>query len=299
MASVADQLRKANEYGWLLSVLRGIPELSRLFDTAVKNEWNGATFVAKLRSTKWYRIHSESYRQFEILKRADPAEYNRRRQQYRANIRDQYYALTGQNMDLKRATQAGDHAFMYGYSDAEIRDMLSAFITVTPANVRKGVGGSLGDAEKQLRTAMEDFGINFSENWVARALTNIAHQQSDVSSFTNYMRQLAISRYPGFKEQLEQGQTVRDIAEPFKQLMARTLELSDKGITVNDGLIQKALTFRPDPKSAPANGGMPLWQFEEQLRNDPRWIKTQNAQDQAMQVGRQVLQDMGMLGASG
>jgi hypothetical protein len=38
----------------------------------------------------------------------------------------------------------------------------------------------------------------------------------------------------------------------------------------------------------------PLWQFENELRSDPRWKKTQNAQDSLMQVGHQVLADFGL-----
>jgi hypothetical protein len=44
------------------------------------------------------------------------------------------------------------------------------------------------------------------------------------------------------------------------------------------------------------NGGQAysIWQFENDLRKDPLWKKTQNAQDGAMQVAHQVLQNFGM-----
>jgi hypothetical protein len=38
-----------------------------------------------------------------------------------------------------------------------------------------------------------------------------------------------------------------------------------------------------------------IWQFENDLRKDPLWKKTQNAQDSAMQVAHQVLQNFGMV----
>ena len=36
------------------------------------------------------------------------------------------------------------------------------------------------------------------------------------------------------------------------------------------------------------------YDFEKQLRNDPRWLKTQNAQQSIMDMGLQVARDMGV-----
>jgi hypothetical protein len=94
--------------------------------------------------------------------------------------------------------------------------------------------------------------------------------------------------------------TVKDIAEPFRQLMSKVLELPDKGISISDPTIQKALQFRPPAKGKVAAGPaqMALWQFEAQLKNDKRWNGTQNAQDTIMAAGRKVLSDWGLTAGS-
>jgi hypothetical protein len=78
--------------------------------------------------------------------------------------------------------------------------------------------------------------------------------------------------------------------------MAKTLELSDKSISISDPSVQKALAYRETAKGgkpgAPAQ--MPLWQFESGLKNDKRWLGTQNAQDSVMAAGRKVLSDWGL-----
>jgi hypothetical protein len=38
-----------------------------------------------------------------------------------------------------------------------------------------------------------------------------------------------------------------------------------------------------------------LWQFEQDLRKDPRWNFTKNAQDSLMNTTRKVLQDFGLV----
>ena len=58
--------------------------------------------------------------------------------------------------------------------------------------------------------------------------------------------------------------------------------------------IRKALGSSGDKDGKP--GSTPLWQFEQELRQDPRYMKTQKAQDSTMAVGHQVLRDMGLVG---
>jgi hypothetical protein len=82
--------------------------------------------------------------------------------------------------------------------------------------------------------------------------------------------------------------------------VANTLEISPDQMTVKDPLIQQALQYRPpgaDPKSAP--GIMPIWEFQQRVKEDPRWMKTTNARDDMVGAGVQVLRDMGLAVPSG
>ena len=117
-----------------------------------------------------------------------------------------------------------------------------------------------------------------------------------------------MSRYPQYAQQLAGGGTIKDIADQYKQLMSKTLEIPDQSISTSDRQIQAALTYRPKSPTEGANNsgkpptaptGMPLWQFEQQLKNDPRWLKTKGAQDSTMAAARQVLSDLGFQGSNG
>ncbi len=297
-----NQQEMAASYGWALAVLRAFPELSKLFDRAVKGSYSRERFIAEFRNTGWYKSRSESSRQAEVLKRADPAEWNRRRAQMRANISEQYYQLTGRQIGGVAFWKMADQALQYGFSDIETRDMVGKAINTANLMRYGGLGGTLGEAERQLRQAREDYGVPFSDAAIARQLSAVANQQQDITSTIAYYRKNAMSKYAGFADELKSGMTVKDIAEPYKQMMAKLLEVSDRSISVNDAAVQRALTFRPTVSGKvgpPAPGGMPLWAFEQQLKNDPRWDKTQNAQDEVMSVGRKVLEDMGMLAGGG
>lgn len=302
MAAPLDQQKDfAATYGWSLAVLRSAPELSKLFDRAIAGGYNQARFVAELRNTKWYRSRGESVRQATVLAKADPAEYTRRIKQAAAMVADQYYAMTGRRMGGPTAAHLGKNAFMFGFNDAEVRDMVAN--TVSSATLMKGgIGGTLGEAERQLRQAADDYGIDVSDTWIKNNINNIAWQNTDVTAEIGKLRQLAKSKYAAFADQIDQGVTVKDIAEPYRQLMAKTLEVSDKSVRLNDRAIQTALLYKPvDEAGKPTSKvptGMPLWQFEQQLKNDPRWKATKGAQDSVMSAGRQVLQDLGFLGGA-
>lgn len=290
----------AADYGWALSVLKSNPELNKIFNDAVAHTYSPAMFTAKLRATKWYQSRSEAQRQNEVLRKADPQEWSRRLQKASASISDQYYAMTGKKLDPKRAAAYGTSSLMLGWSDAEIGDQVGNMVTAQTL-MKQGLGGTLGQAEQQLRQAAEDYGLDFSQGALASQLNNIARQTTDVTAIVDNYRNTAKSKYAAYADQLDQGMTMRDIAEPYKQMMAKTLELSDKSLTINNPAIQQALTWRPPPKGGKPSPpqGMALWQFEQNLKNDPRWNKTQNAQDSVMAAGRKVLADMGLLGADG
>lgn len=293
-----DQETMAAQYGWALSVLRSNPELSKLFDRAVKDSFTAPMFVAQLRNTKWYKTRGEPARQLEVLAKADPAEYARRLKQQASIIADQYYAMTGRKMGGPTSFHFAKTALTFGFNEGEIRDLVGGAVK-TQGIMKTGLGGTLGEAERQLRQAAEDYGLDFGPAAFASQLNNIARQTTDVTAIIDNYREMAKSRYAGFAEQLDSGMTIRDLAEPYKQLMAKTLELSDRSIGVSDKSIQKALTYRPPAGKGKVGPPQPMamWQFEADLKNDPRWNKTQNAQDSIMAAGRKVLSDMGLLGA--
>jgi len=292
-----DQNEMAANYGWSLAVLRSAPELSKLFDKAVQGTYSQARFVAELRNTAWYKTRSESVRQATVLQKADPAEYNRRVQRAKQAVADQYHAMTGRAMTDGTAAALGKQAFLFGFNDAEIRDMVGNTAKSQTLMTKGGLGGTLGEAERVLRQAADDYGLDFSDAYIAGKLNDIARQKTDTTSVVGNFKNWAKSKYTAFADQIDQGETIKDIAEPYRQMMSKTFEVSDKSIQITDKQIQKALMYRPTVgKKVGPPTPMTLSQFEVDLKNDPRWDRTKGAQDQTMAVGRKVLQDMGLLG---
>ena len=97
-----------------------------------------------------------------------------------------------------------------------------------------------------------------------------------MADFQSQVRNLAMSAFPAYAPQISSGQSMKDIVNPYVQDMASILEIDPSKITLDDPTIRSMVTAQ-DNKGQPTQTG--LWQFEQNLRSDPRWQYTQNAND--------------------
>ena len=81
-----------------------------------------------------------------------------------------------------------------------------------------------------------------------------------------------------------------DLASSYMQDYQKILEVGPGQLNLFDPTLTKALQYK-DPSGQ--NASMPLWQFDQTLRNDPRWKQTQNAQDSVMGTAHSILQSFG------
>lgn len=135
-------------------------------------------------------------------------------------------------------------------------------------------------------------GVQMSGDWFTNAGRAIVRGTSSEQAYMSQIRKQAKALFPQWNKQIDAGQSVSDLANPYLSSMSQILELSPGSINLFDPTVKKALQFK-DPTTG-ANAVKPLWQFENDLRSDPRWKQTKNAQDSLMQVGHQVLADFGL-----
>jgi hypothetical protein len=151
--------------------------------------------------------------------------------------------------------------------------------------------GQGADTQNELRSYAYSMGVHMSDKWYADNTRKVLRGLATTSDYKNEMLRQAKAMFPQFSKQLDAGQTVADIANPYMQTMAQILELPSGSINLFDPTIKKALQYK-NPGTLQTET-KPLWQFENDLRADPRWKQTKNAQDSMMQIGHQVLSDFG------
>ena len=174
----------------------------------------------------------------------------------------------------------------YGYTV----DVLKAKI-VQSGTINFGEGVAAATLNT-LREAAFDNGVNYDDTWFRRATTNILVGKNAIEDYSTQIKEYAKSSYPTLAKQIDGGFTVRQIASPYIQTMANLWETNATGIDLSNPMLSKALKGL-DPEGNPKQ--MPLWEFEIELRKDPQWSYTQNAQQNVMSTARTILKDFGLV----
>lgn len=289
-----DMEEMAANYGWSLAVLNSNKELKSVFNKAVAGTWSPARFVAAVRNTGWYKKHGEAARQSLILQKSDPKEYQRRTEQMKLHIRQMYGTMAGgQKMSDNWLGKTASQAITLGWTEEEIKHHIATATSYLGLMRQDKLGGQAGEAEQAIDKLTADYGIQVSDQWKAGRIREMMIGVDSIESVKQYMMKYAKTKYRAYADEIEQGLTVRDIAEPYMQSMAKTLELNPGSIGIFDSSIQKALTGYDPDSGKPTT--KPVWQFEEEMRNDPRWTKTNNARESVMGVGHSLLQQFGLV----
>ena len=187
--------------------------------------------------------------------------------------------------------------------DAKINSLANAYArgdinaTVLPYEiVRQGeidfTKGAAGNTYGKLRELASAYGIQYSEDWYKNSVASILSGKEAEDTYDVSIKELAKSKYPTLAKQIDAGRNVRDLASPYIESMAQLLEVGSDTITLDDFYINQALTGL-DADGTPKQ--KPLWEFQQQLRQDPRWRTTRNAQESMMSASRKVLQDFGLV----
>lgn len=276
----------ASEYGFAYSFLKSQPGVAKVFDDYVKNNLSKEAFQAELRNTEWWQKNSESMRQVQAMKATDPATYEANLQATTVMVQ-QAAAKMGASIPPKKLKSIAEKALATNMDEASLANVLGGYV--------KFVGGTLkgeaGQYENSIKSYASSQGVTLDDQSIKNQAALIARKLATEDDFKNQIAQQAISSYPGYKQQIEAGQTIQDIANPYVQIMAQQLEVNPASIKLTDPLIRSALNgVNADGKPT----GMDQTTFLQRVRNDPRWSQTSNAQNDVMNVGVNVLKSMGL-----
>ena len=280
----------AEQYGFVQGLINSDAGLKKLFKQAVAETWSTDKFQASLRDTNWFKTHSQQERDYLVKQFGDPATA---RQNYSAayvHVRQLANQLgiveTTANMNRMK-TWAYDNVAK-GWNDDQLRNEIGKYVYF----VNDTWQGQGGQEQEALHSYAYDMGVTMSGTWYANNSRNIIRGIATEEDYKSEIRKQAKALFPQYAKQIDAGQKVTDLAGSYFQSMSQILELPAGSINLFNPLIKKALQYK-NPTTGQGEA-KPLWQFENDLRSDPRWNKTQNAQNSLMQVAHQVLSDFGL-----
>lgn len=274
------------QYGVLAQVVNSIPELAGVLQASAQAGDSPDAFLAKIAVTPWYQQHSDSLRNLLFQQSSDPATYQNNLNQANALVTQ----LAGQ---LGRSVDANALAYQYlaeGWTQDTLRDAIASKGTL----VSEGSGayaGNAGQLQAHLKQTAADYGVAFTDSFIDGYVNKIQSGQDTTDGFDNLMKARAKAAYPQFAQQIDGGMTLQQIADPYMATYSKVLEVPQTAVTLNDPQVQKALA-QVDPKTG-TQSSMPLWQFEQQLKKDPRYDYTSQAKTDAYTTLHEIGQNWG------
>ncbi len=279
----------AAEYGFKVAVINSDPELQKLFALAVAEEWETPRFTIAVE--EWAR--NAGYGTGSALgaykKENEGGEaWERELETAIAEIRQVGIQLGIDVGDVDLSTGAGRQLatdWVYGGYAGRSQDAQVTFLA--PGGV-EGASGAIAEAKESLMSLALNNGVSMSEGWFGQVSDSLARGKSDINMWEDDIRSMAAERFPLYAEKIRAGVNVRELASPYAQSMRRILERAD--VDLDDPYITQALGARDDNGNPKA---MPMYDFEKSVRQDPRWLSTDNAQDAFMSNAHQVLVNFG------
>lgn len=273
--------------GLIQAFIGNDPELENLYSEAVAGSWSQDQFTAALQETNWWQTNSQAARTALALKTTDPAAYNQGVSNTSAQVAAEAASL-GVPLTAQALQNVAQTATIFGYDPAQIQQLLATYLTTLKGGQ---YGGYAGQVQLALKEYAADMGIPVSDQYVKNAVSNVTSGSSSLQAYRAWIQTQAQMAFPAYADQINEGTTVGSIAQPYAVALSQILEQDPDKVDLYNPLLRSVLTT----KDAAGNPTMTsLTDYEQQLRTNPLWTKTNNARESVMSVANSVLSDMGL-----
>lgn len=215
------------------------------------------------------------------------AKYKSKSGASKSTVKETY--KNGQLVDTQYLT--ADNANPADFLEEQIKTQLATGMQeINELAIPEGPSGKYFVALKNLAA---DNGLMLSDGAATSYANKIVAGQVDENTVFNTLRESAANAFPSLADKIKAGIDVKTLADPYIQSMSNILEVPDTAIDLFDPKIRNAMAFTlPDGKV----GTKSIYDFEKELRQDPRWQYTNKAREQAASVATTVLRDFGFMG---
>lgn len=282
------------QYGFVALLARQIPELSAVLQRATGEKWTAERFSMEVANTNWWKTTPNGQRQWITQQIADPATAAKTIE-VGANSILQRAIEMGVSLTPDQAREVWVQSKILG--DLDEKNLVGIiYAKANPsADSLTQAGGKLGQITNEMLKLANDYGYRASNvmdevNSHAREIM-FGGGAGTTEKWRSKMINYAMRKYAPYAEQIRGGETIADIAQPYRDSYRKILETND--VSMFDPLIDRALQGVNTDKGPV---GQTVWEFEKGLRQDPRWGYTQNARETAAQTATAIGKAFGMIG---
>lgn len=284
----------AAQYQTAYAVFNTDPELMELLQKATNQQWETARFNAELMNTNWWKNNSEYARKTVSARAVGGADWEATLQSARALVQQRATQI-GARLTEEELNQFADQTLMSGWNRDGRTSMLDAALSQKIGGGQQGrLMGGAGDLQEELRQTAQLNGLRLTPSYYESAARSVAAGLTTADDWRREVREQAASLWPSWSDKIMGGVDARRLADGYINIMAETFEMMPDQISLDDPYIRQALTATDDKGNARPVG---LWEFQQKLRNDPRWMGTKQAEDEISGIANDVLRMFGFVGA--
>lgn len=250
--------------------------LREAFDQIRREKITDANRAAEIiNRTTWFKAHGPGILERIALKGSNYGVWKQNVRDKSNELRHTFVAQ-GLNTSQRDLYAMAVDAYEYGLSAQQVVDKYLSKIKVQDNS----------SSEQDLRQFAQSMGVKMTDDWYRKAAVQVATNQQNKSMYEDTIKTLAKDTYSYWSDKIDQGQSVEALASQYIAYAQQWLE--NPSIGLNDVTIRKALQ--------PADGSgspVPLWQFEKQVKQDPRWLQTSNARQKFTDTAANLLRSWG------
>ena len=217
-------------------------------------------------------------------------------------LRKQYTSKDGKSKTTVKQTYKNGQLISTDYLTAEGIDpadwaenkIKEQVLTGTqPVNALNIPEGPAGDYFVKLKNFAGNNGIRLSDENATVYANQIVGKAVSEDTILNTIRESAATAFPSLSEKIKNGITVKSLADHYIQSMSDILEVPASSVDLFDPHIRSALSYTMKDGAV---GTKSIYDFERELRQDPRWQYTEKARKEVAGATMQVLRDFGLQG---
>ncbi len=311
-----------SKYKIAAGVLKSNPSLQQALAKILGDPKTGEGMVTDpylqeqiIKGTDWFRTQTDKQRQFDYAKQTNPGQFQADLQSNASEIVRKFSAnglkITAQEaigyaeqMMKESVIQNGK---VISYDKNYLNQVMANAIDFTQTGkvgtndkvVYTKLSGNMETLAKSLYKQAWDYGYDRTMSnagftkWFETSMKGLVAGTLNAEQVDDQLQARAKSFAPGLSNLIDQGQTLREAADPWLQAIADVWETDVNSIDLNDDYVQRALNVTDEKGNVqPIN----LYDAKKLARRSAKWDTTQNAKEEKTRIANRILQDFGFLG---
>lgn len=268
---------------------------------------------AIVKGTSWYRDQTDTQRQFDFAKATNPGQFAADLQKNASNIVKQFASM-GLPISASEAVEYANNMMKQAiikdgkvvrFDQDYLNKLMADSIKFVKTNsidgrvVYTGLAGKLETMAGKLYGMARDYGFQQTtsnasfDKWFEASMKGLVAGTLNPEDVDNDLQARAKSFAPGLAKFIDQGQTLREAADPWLKAVADTWEMDIDQVDLNDDYVQRAINMQDEKGNFTT---MNLYDTKKLARRSAKWDTTQTAKEEKTSIASRILKDFGFLG---